>query len=248
MKNVSAVILAAGKGTRMKSELPKILHLIDGKPLIQFPLETLRSLKLAQLITVIKHKADLILPLVKPYADVAYQGDDYGTGKAVEAALPVLQKNIDTIMVVNGDDSMFYGKDTFRNVLTKHKEEKNVITFITLLKDDPTGYGRVIYDKFGNFKKIVEEKDATVSQKKIQEVNDGVYIFDKTFLLANIEKLKPSKVTGEYYLTDLINVALKKNKRIGTHLLENSSEFFGISTKKDVHRANEFFVNQRSLN
>ena len=231
----------------MQSELPKILHLIDGKPLIQFPLNTLNSLRLSQLITVIKHKADLVLPYVSPLSNIAYQGDEYGTAKAVEAALPDLQKNIDTVMEVNGDDSMFYEKNTFIDVLKKHEGEKNVITFITLLKNNPTGYGRVIYDKHGNFQKIVEEKDATEKQKTLKEVNDGVYIFNKTFLMANLEKLKPSKITGEYYLTDLINVALKQNKRVGTFLMENSTEFFGISTQKDVRQANEYFSQLKTL-
>jgi bifunctional UDP-N-acetylglucosamine pyrophosphorylase/glucosamine-1-phosphate N-acetyltransferase len=240
MKKVCAIILAAGKGSRMKSELPKILHLIDGKPLILFPLETLKPLDLSQMITVVKHKADLVLPVIYPLSEIAYQGAQYGTAKAVEAALPIVDKNIDTIMVINGDDSMFYTKDTFKAVLKKHKKERNTITFITLLKDDPRGYGRVIYDKFGNFKKIVEEKDATEKQRNIKEVNDGVYIFDKTFLLATIEKVKPSKITGEYYLTDLINVALKNKKRVNTYLLKDDSEFFGISTKEDIKKAISF--------
>jgi bifunctional N-acetylglucosamine-1-phosphate-uridyltransferase/glucosamine-1-phosphate-acetyltransferase GlmU-like protein len=242
IKNVCAVVLAAGKGSRMQSELPKILHAINGKPLILYPLHTLQSLNLMQIITVVKHKAELVLPFVRPYADIAYQGDEYGTAKAVEAAVPHFGKNASIIMVVNGDDSMFYEADTFREVLAKHQRENNAITFITLLKENPTGYGRVLYDKFGNFKKIVEEKDATLNQKKIKEVNDGVYVFDKSFLTQFIGHVKPSETTGEYYLTDLINFALKHDKRIGTYLLSNSIEFYGISTQQDVQRANQLYA------
>lgn len=247
MKNVCAVVLAAGKGSRMKSDLPKVLHEINGRPLIIFSLETLHSLKLSQFISVVKHRAELVVPVIQSYSDVAYQGDDYGTAKAVEAAMPTLHDNIDTVMVINGDDSMFYSKKTFEEVLKKHKDEQNTITFITLLKDNPTGYGRVVYDTDGNFEKIVEQKDATDEQKEIKEVNDGVYIFNRTFLQENLRDLEPSPVTGEYYLTDLINVAISKHKKVGTYLLPNSSEFFGVSTQQDVQQANQLFSSMKNI-
>src|SRR5664279_264582 len=130
----------------MKSDLPKVLHIVNGEPLIVMPLRTLSSIKISQIVTVVKHQAELVAPVVKPYANIAYQGEAYGTAKAVEGALPVIHPDIDTVMVVNGDDSMFYEAKTFRNVLRKHKTERNAITFITLLKHNPTGFGRVIYD------------------------------------------------------------------------------------------------------
>lgn len=243
----TAIILAAGRGSRMKSELPKILHTVNDVPLIVFPLKTLTSIKISQMVTVVKHRADLILPYVIPYSEIAYQGEEYGTAKAVQAALPFVDNDSNTVMVVNGDDSMFYKDETFMKVLSKHKEEGNAITFITLLKSDPSGYGRVVYDKYGKFKKIVEDKDATHAQKKIKEVNDGVYVFDKRFLAENIKNIKASKATGEYYLTDLINFALNNRKRIGTYLLENTQEFFGVSTQEDIRAANEQYADFNSL-
>ena len=241
MKNkVAAVVLAAGRGSRMKSDLPKVLHLVNDEPLLVMPLRTLTSIKLSQIITVVKHQAELVAPVAKPFADIAYQGEAYGTAKAAESAIPVINQDIDTVMVVNGDDSMFYEAKTFKDVLAKHKREKNTITFITLLKKNPTGFGRVIYDKAGNFQKIVEEKDATIREKKVNEVNDGVYIFDRKFLEENIGQVVPSEVTGEYYLTDLINMALENEKKVGTFLLENSIEFMekheakGLLQKRDL--------------
>lgn len=247
MKNVAAVVLAAGRGSRMQSDLPKVLHLVNDEPLIVMPLRTLTSIKLSQLITVVKHQAELVAPVAKQFADIAYQGEAYGTAKAVEGALPVLNDNIDTVMVVNGDDSMFYEAKTFKKVLQKHTKEKNTITFITLLKQNPTGFGRVIYDKNGTFKKIVEEKDATIKERKVQEVNDGVYIFDRKFLEENLSKVIPSEVTGEYYLTDLINTALEQKKGIGTYLLENNLEFYGISTQQDVQGANVRYATVKNI-
>lgn len=248
MKNkVAAVVLAAGRGSRMKSDLPKVLHLVNDEPLLVMPLRTLTSIKLSQIITIVKHQAELVAPVAKPYADIAYQGEAYGTAKAAEACLPVLNPEIDTVMIVNGDDSMFYEAKTFKDVLAKHKKENNTITFITLLKKNPTGLGRVIYDKEGNFKKIVEEKDATVREKKVNEVNDGVYVFDRKFFDEHISEVVPSEVTGEYYLTDLINMALEQDKKVGTFLLENSLEFYGISTQADVAQANELYSNVKNI-
>lgn len=248
MKNkVAAVVLAAGRGSRMKSDLPKVLHLVNDEPLLVMPLRTLTSIKLSQIITIVKHQAELVAPVARPFADIAYQGEAYGTAKAVEGAMPVLNPEIDTVMVVNGDDSMFYEAKTFKDVLAKHKKDNNTITFITLLKKNPTGFGRVIYEKAGNFKKIVEEKDATIREKKVNEVNDGVYILDRKFLEENIGKVVPSEVTGEYYLTDLINMALNQARKVGTFLLENNIEFYGISTQEDVAQANELYANVKNI-
>jgi bifunctional UDP-N-acetylglucosamine pyrophosphorylase/glucosamine-1-phosphate N-acetyltransferase len=245
--NVCAVVLAAGRGSRMKSDLPKVLHLVNDEPLLVLPLRTLTSIKMSQIVTIVKHQAELVAPIAKPFSDIAYQGEAYGTAKAAEAVLPVLNEDIDTVMIVNGDDSMFYEAKTFKSVLKRHKTDNNTITFITLLKKNPTGFGRVIYDKQGNFQKIVEEKDATISQKKVNEVNDGVYIFDRKFFETFIGQVTPSPVTGEYYLTDLVNMALDNGKKVGTYLLENSLEFYGISTQADVQAANELYSNVKNV-
>lgn len=239
----AAVVLAAGRGSRMKSDLPKVLHQVNNEPLLVLPLRTLTSIKMHQLITIVKHQAELVAPVAKPFADIAYQGEAYGTAKAAEAAVPVLNDEINTVMIVNGDDSMFYEAKTFKDVLKKHEKEKNTITFITLLKNNPTGFGRVIYNKKGKFQKIVEEKDATIREKKVNEVNDGVYIFDRKFFDENIGKVIPSETTGEYYLTDLVNMAMDQKKKVGTYLLENNLEFYGISTQEDVAAANALYSN-----
>lgn len=248
MKNkVAAIVLAAGRGSRMKSDLPKVLHLINGEPMLVKPLQTLTSIKLSQIITVVKHQAELVSPVAKPYSDIAYQGEAYGTAKAVEGAIPVINSEIDTVMVVNGDDSMFYEAKTFKEIIRKHTKENNVITLVTVFRNDPTGLGRIIYDKEGSFKKIVEEKDATIREKRVKEINAGFYVFNRKFLEDNIANVIPSEVTGEYYLPALINMALEENKKVGTFLLEDSLEFFGVSTQADVAKANELYSNIKSI-
>lgn len=238
-RKFAAVILAAGKGTRMKSDLPKVLHTVNGKTLLSLVLEKIEKLHVGKIITIVKHQKELIIPSLPEYSYFAEQGEEYGTAKAVEAALPFLPINAKHIMVINGDDSMFYSLDTFKCVMQKHLDTKSDITFITLTKENPTGYGRVVYDKRGKFKEIVEEKDATDEIRMIKEVNDGVYIFKKDFLLKNITSITPSTTTGEYYLTDLISLAVSQNKKVSTSLLADSTEFFGISTQDDVRLANE---------
>lgn len=241
-KNFSAVILAAGKGTRMKSELPKVLHQVNGQPLITMVLEKINKLEVGKIITILKHQKDIILPYIPEYSYFAEQGEEYGTAKAVEAAIPYLPVHSDHVMVINGDDSMFYSIQTFQNVMQKHIDTNSDITFITLIKDNPTGFGRVVYNEKGEFQQIIEEKDASDEIRLINEVNDGVYIFKKDFLLENITSISPSRTTGEYYLTDLIGLAVSQGKKVSTSLLQDSTEFFGISTQEDVKRANELSI------
>jgi bifunctional UDP-N-acetylglucosamine pyrophosphorylase/glucosamine-1-phosphate N-acetyltransferase len=244
--DVCAVILGAGKGTRMKSKTPKVLSKVNGMPLILYPIQNLKSIGVGQIITVVKYKKREVLNVLDGLSDFAIQKNKYGTAIAVESSLYKVRNDISHIMVINGDDSIFYTNETFNNVVKKHKSTGSTITFISVKKDNPKGFGRVVYDENGNFKKIVEEKDASVKEKKIKEVNDGVYLFEKNFLLDNITKIKKSETTGEYYLTSIIEIAIKKNLKVSTYLLEDSNEFFGISTKEDLIAANLISENKKN--
>ncbi len=243
----AAVVLAAGRGSRMKSDLPKVLHEIDGEPMLVKPLRMLTSLKFGQIVTVVNHGAELVAPVAEPYSTIARQGEAYGTAKAVEAAIPVLNPDVENVLVVNGDDSMFYEAKTFKDVLSKHKREHNKVTIVTVLKQDPTGFGRIVYDAHGDFEKIVEEKDATVKERHVKEVNTGFYVFDREFLQTNLPNVVPSEVTQEYYLPAVINMALEEDKKVGTHLLEDALQFFGVSTQADVARANELYSEVKNV-
>lgn len=230
-----AIALAAGKGKRMESDIPKVLHKLAGSPMITYTLKTLKSLKLP-IIIVLGHKApDVIKTLGKNYI-YAIQKKRMGTGDAVKAALRDLPSDIETVLVVNGDDSAFYRSETIRDFLKFHIENQNDLSLLYTYKKDPTGFGRV--KKIGDkIIKIVEEKDATKEEKKIKEINTGIFCFNIKFLKENLKKLSKSKVSGEYYLTELVEIGSANDFRVCGSKLKNSLEWMSINTVEQLEQA-----------
>ena len=141
-------------------------------------------------------------------------------------------------MVINGDDSAFYKPETFLSFISAHKKNKSAVSFVTLVKNEPFGLGRIIRDSKGLFKSIVEEKDATEEQRKITEINDGLYIFQRDWLEKNINKVKKGP-QGEYYLVDLAKSAVDKNEKVLVYKLPNDSQWHGINTQEQLSQAEE---------
>ena len=240
MKDTYAVVLAAGKGTRMGSDRPKVLHELAGKPMLFYTLEKLNNAGIGKIIVVIGYKGNEVREAIdngisfSNNIEYREQPEQKGTGDAVRCGIRDL-KGAKNILVVNGDDSAFYNEDTVKKVLDNHKESDAAITFVSIVKQDPTGFGRIIRAG-GKVKNIVEEKDVNMGQRQIKEVNAGFYVFNFSWLKENIEKIKLSK-TGEYYIVDLVKIAVENGDKVKVYKLENESEWYGVNTKDQLMTA-----------
>jgi len=234
MNNFSAIVLAAGEGKRMKSEKSKVLHEVAGASLIERTIATIKDTHPTQIIAVVNKKnISEMKKMFKNQVLYALQSQPKGTGDATLIGLKGVKGNIPVVCVMYGDDTAFYQAKTIEKVYAKHLKSKAVATFVTVKLEDPTGFGRIIR-KNGKVTAIVEEKDATARQKQINEINDGVYFFEKDWLSKNIHKLKPSKVMGELYITDMIKEAIKQRKKVETYTLSDSDEWHSVNTLQDL--------------
>jgi len=235
--DISAIILAAGMGTRMKSDIPKVLHEICGRPMIAFTLQNLRRAGIAEIIAVIAFEKEMIMKRISGEVKFAVQKmAKGGTADAAKAGLPMVSKNCKTLIVINGDDSAFYTPETIRKIIEIHEGRERKLTFVSLIKDNPTGLGRILRGKDGHVTDIIEEKDATESQRKINEVNDGLYVFDRKWFAGNIDKVKKGP-QGEYYINDLIKLTIDSGERMATYTLPDDSEWQGINTPEQLIEA-----------
>lgn len=232
----TAVILAAGQGTRMKSKLPKVLHKALGKPMVQWVIDCLSDAGVAEKVAVLGHGSNLVEEVVGSQATVVYQTEQLGTGHAVMQAKDALkQKNSDCALVICGDTPLLRA-ETVRNLLELHEKEHNAVTVLTAVTDNPFGYGRILRE--GNqILAIVEQKDATDEQKAIQEINTGTYCFDQKFLLESLPKLNTNNAQKEYYLTDLLKMANEEGLGVGGYVLEDFSESLGVNNRVQLSQA-----------
>jgi UDP-N-acetylmuramoyl-L-alanyl-D-glutamate--2,6-diaminopimelate ligase len=235
--NLSVVVLAAGKGTRMKSPLPKVLHTICGRPMIAYTLESLRSAGVGEITVVVSYKRNLVSRVIKKAVKLAIQKNPKGgTADAAKAGFEKVNPLSKIMIVINGDDSAFYKPETIKKIIDIHLERERKLTFVSLIKENPTGLGRIIRGENGLITKIVEEKDATPEERMIKEVNDGLYVFDREWFAKNIDNVKKSP-QGEYYLVDLIKMAIDQGAKMATYTLPNDNEWLGINTPEELEKA-----------
>lgn len=236
--NLAAIVLAAGLGKRIKSRLPKVLHKIAGWPMLDYTLQILRAAKLSEIVVVVGYKRELVEKNVGGAVKFALQENAKGgTAQASEIGLKKVSLDKKYILVLYGDDSAFYKAETIKAVVDSHKRTNAVLSFVTLIKTDPTGLGRIVRDGSGRLLGIVEEKDATEAQRKIKEINDGLYVFNRGWLEKNLSRVRKSPVTDEYYLVDLIAIALKRKEKVNVFRLEDDRQWFGISTREQLAEA-----------
>ncbi len=236
------VILAAGKGTRMRSRLPKILHPIAGKPMVQYALEAARQASPLPPVLVIGHQAAAIRAALGDQAEYAEQTEQHGTGHAVMQAQALLEGKAEQVIVFNADLPLLTGQ-TLAALAEAHTKSKAAITLLTLKQKNARGFGRIKRLK-GKPVAIIEEAEATPKQLLIEELNVGAYCFNAKWLWSALPKLKPSAKKGEYYLTDLLAIAVKQNNKIHSLELQDPAEAIGINTREHLAEA-EYALRQR---
>ncbi|MCJ7577095.1 MAG: NTP transferase domain-containing protein [candidate division Zixibacteria bacterium] len=241
-KPIVAVILAAGKGKRMKSDLPKVLHKLGGKPMVEYVVETAKRVGVEKIILVVGHKRDKTQKLLK-HLDVEFviQEEQLGTGHAVMQAKDHLTNFDGDVLILCGDMPLLKS-DTVRRLLEEHRRKKAVTTVLTAILEDPSGYGRIIRDEKGMVQKIVEEGDASADEKKVKEINTGTFCFDSKSLFSVLDKITPDNKQGEYYLTDALEFLRKKNLPIWAVVVSNPQEGLGINSQEELERMEEILL------
>ena len=212
--DVGIIILAAGKGTRMKSDMPKVLHKVAGKSMVMHVIETAKKITLDNIHVVIGHKSQDVKDEINKYCKVNYveQKQLIGTGDAVKSATPEMDSSIEDILVLCGDVPLIQEK-TIINLIDKHKHNCAKVSVLAVDLDDPTGYGRIVMDDQKNMLCIREEADTNADEKKINKINTGIYCFEKFFLISALDEIKPDNNQAEYYLTDIVEIAQKNMKK-----------------------------------
>ncbi len=236
MREIEAVVLAAGKGKRMVSALPKVLHRICGRPMIAYVLDTLAQMGIVSPIVVVGHDAEQVAAALGEGARYVLQADQLGTGHAVMQALPHLEEYAGTVLIIYGDVP-FLRAETIETLLAHHRSQGAAATMLTDLRDDPSGYGRVLRDAHGNVRRIVEESDASPEEREVREVNAGMYAIEVGALRQALHALTPVNAQGEYYLTDAIGVLLDGGQTVAAVVVGSSQEATGINSRAELARA-----------
>jgi bifunctional UDP-N-acetylglucosamine pyrophosphorylase/glucosamine-1-phosphate N-acetyltransferase len=234
MNDLGVIILAAGLGKRMNSSLPKVLHCIGGRPLFSYPLKIARSLNPKRIAVVVGHGAESVRrACADDGVNWVVQEKQLGTGHAVGCAQKVFAGFSGDLLILNGDVPLIT-RESLLKLLGRHEEKTAALTFVTARLENPYGYGRVLRDAAGALNGIVEEKDATEAERKIAEINAGIYVAAADFLFAALAGVTNSNRQQEYYLTDIVAAALKAGKRVATVEAEDAREIMGINTREEL--------------
>ena len=234
INKLAIIIMAAGKGTRMNTELPKVLHKLNNKTMIEHVIDTTLKINPEKIIVVIGYKSELIKKQLNDYnIEYAEQLEQLGTGHAIMQCQNILNDFNGDTLILSGDVPLIT-KKTLSDLYKKHIEYKSKGTILSAIINNPTGYGRILRDK-NSFISIVEEKDANEKQKKINEVNTGIYIFNNQILFSNINQINNHNNQSEYYLPDVLPIILKNKHQITVCKTSNELEIKGINTIQQLY-------------
>lgn len=242
---METIILAAGKGTRMKSKLPKVLHKVCGKPMLQHVIDAAKSAGSTREVVVIGNGAELVEKTISN-VEFVLQAEQLGTGHAVLCTKDKFANTKDTVLVLCGDTPLFTGA-LLKNFVDKHLQSNAAATVLTAVMPDATGYGRIIRTDNGNFEKIVEDKDATAHERQINEVNAGIYCFDTEKLFAALAKVKNENAQGEYYLPDVLTILKGDNEKINAVIAEDYTQTLGINSRVQLAQADKILRQRKNL-
>lgn len=240
---LTSIILAAGKGTRMNSALSKVMHPICGKPLVSYAVQNAFDVGAQKTVVVVGHSAQAVQRYLGDRVEFAYQAEQLGTGHAVQAAKPNLKNESGLILVMFGDMPLFR-RETIQAVVNTQQANDGPLTMLTVVAKDARGFGRIIRNDEGKVKAIVEEAQATPEQRLIQEVNASVYCFEAGWLWQALENV-PLSPKGEYYLTDVVEIAVSEGRNAAVVTADDEMETLGINTR--VHLAEAEAVMRRRI-
>ena len=242
MNNLKAVILAAGKGTRMKSDLPKVIHKCDGQPMVHYVIKAAKDAGASDVCVIVGYKASETKNAIYDVVDYRVQNEQLGTGHAVKCASDFIGTTGDVI-VLCGDTPLIRGT-TLERLVEMHRKLANGVTVLSAEVDDSTGYGRIVRDEQNGFVKIVEQKDATPEEQEIKEINSGMYIFNAEALAASLELLNNNNAAGDYYLTDTIALIKKIGLRVSAMSLKGDDvdDIMGVNTPEQLKKAEEIMI------
>lgn len=245
---IKSVILAAGKGTRMKSETPKVLHKIFEKPLLGYVLDNVKNIVNESFVIVGHHAQEVTEYVEKNYntAKTVLQTPQLGTGHAVSMVCPLIESFEGQVIILCGDTPLIT-EATLKKFVEYHNSNNSDLTVMSTIFENPTNYGRIIRENDNSLKCIVEEKDATTEQKAVKEVNAGIYCLNWGKIKPAFSQLTSNNAQGEYYLTDIIAWGKKNNLNVNAYILENSDEIYGINSRSNLATAAKI-MNERKLN
>ena len=244
---IKSIILAAGKGTRMKSDTPKVLHTIFDKTLVGYVIDAVNNTGLAdENFVIVGHQAERVEEYINKNYDNAkcvLQSPQLGTGHAVSMALPYLKDFDGEVVILNGDLPLITS-DTIKEFVEFHRAKKSDVTVMSANFDDPTNYGRIIRNADGTLNAIVEEKDTNIEQKKVKEINVGCYCLNWTKVKNAFNELKTDNAQGEYYLTDIVKWANNQKLSVNAYIIKDNDETFGINSKAHLAEATKMLNNR----
>lgn len=249
MGNTMALILAAGKGTRMKSEIPKVLHKVAGKHMIKHVVESCWKAQANDIYAIVGHKKELIKETLGEKIKYIDQEKQLGTGHAVMTASDYLPNDETNVLVLVGDAPLIKG-ETLQNLISSHEEKGNSATVLTANMDNPQGYGRIIKDQSGRLMKIVEQKDANEEEQKIKEINSGMYCFKSDDLIKALRRLDNDNAQKEYYLTDIIEIMNLAGLKTGTFVTEEE-DIKAVNSKVELAQVEKIMrrmINEKHMN
>ena len=245
MPELRSIILAAGRGTRMKSELPKVLHAVAGRPMIEYVLDITRRVRSLTNYVVVGFGADKVKKTLGSSLTYVLQDQQLGTGDAVKRVIPYLKSYNGDVLILCGDTPLL-SEDIVGDLIKKHRHAKSAVTVLTARLNDASGYGRIIRNAQGDFIAIREQKNATDSERAIKEINVGVYCFKAKLLVAAVKQLKPNPLTKEFYLTDAIEWLLANQEKVETLVTDDETTAFGVNSRAHLAVA-ETVIRQRII-
>ncbi|MDO8461005.1 MAG: sugar phosphate nucleotidyltransferase [bacterium] len=241
-KTLGAIVLAAGKGKRMNSKRKnKVTFPLGNRPMILHAVNLLEAIEIGTIIVVVGFAKKSVVDVLRDTSVIfAEQRKRLGTAHACSRALLKLPRHITDVLVLQGDDSAFYKQEILKKLIESHISSRATLTFLTLALDNPFGLGRVVRDALGQVASVVEEKDATEKQRLISEINPACYLFQVKFLRKYLKKIKKSSITGEYYLTNLIGIAIKNKEKVETVKIKGMP-WRGVNTEEELKVAEKLF-------